>query len=71
LETLIVDVLFTGSEEDEYVSSIDTGYFSRVYADMIKKIGHGSIHIFKQGGHPAIISNSGEFRTIAEEFFYQ
>lgn len=69
LETLSVNVLLVGSEEDEYISSIDPNYFSRVYADMIEKIGHGSIHIFKHGGHPAILSNGSEFRTVAEEFF--
>lgn len=69
LENLSVNVLLVGSEEDEYISSIDPNYFSRVYAEMIKKIGHGSMHIFQHGGHPAILSNRSEFRTIAEEFF--
>lgn len=69
LETLKTDILLVGSEEDEYISSIDPNYFSRVYADMIKKIGYGNMHLFKHGGHPAILSNSREFRTIAEEFF--
>lgn len=69
LETLNADILLTGSEEDEFISFIDPKFFSRVYAEMIEKIGHGSIHIFKQGGHPAIMSNSEEFRTVAEDFF--
>ena len=68
LKTLSVNVLLVGSEEDEYISSIDPNYFLRIYVDMVEKIGHGSIHIFKHGGHPAILSNSSEFRTVAEEF---
>lgn len=69
LQNLKVQILLVGSEEDEFISFIDPNFFSRVYAEMIEKIGHGSIHIFKQGGHPAIMSNSGEFRTVAEDFF--
>lgn len=69
LNSLSVKLLLVGSEEDEFISSIDHNYFSRVYADMIEKIGHGSIHIFKHGGHPAMLSNSSEFKTVAEEFF--
>jgi len=69
LETLKADVLFVGSEEDEFISSIDPNYFSRVYSGMIEKIGHGNMHIFKHGGHPSILSNSIDFRMVAEEFF--
>lgn len=71
LETLSVNVLLVGSEEDEYISAIDPNYFSRVYADMIEKIGHGSIYIFKHGGHPAIMSSSNEFYSVAEAFFHE
>ncbi len=68
LETLSVDILLVGSEGDEYISSIDPQYFQRIYTEMILKIRHGSIHIFRQGGHPAILSNGREFRMIADEF---
>lgn len=69
LETLSTNLLLVGSKEDEYISSIEPDYFSRVYSEMIGKIGRGEIHIFKYGGHPAILSNKSEFRFVAEEFF--
>lgn len=69
LQTLNVQILLIGSEEDEFICFIDPRFFSRVYTEMIERIGHGSIHIFKQGGHPAIMSNSKEFKTVAEDFF--
>ena len=69
LENLKAKILLVGSEEDEFISFVDPDFFSRVYAEMIEKIGHGSIHIFKKGGHPAIMSNSKEFITVAEDFF--
>ncbi|KXL52840.1 AB hydrolase superfamily protein YdjP [Anaerotignum neopropionicum] len=69
IETLNANILLTGSQEDEFISFIDPNYFTRVYTEMIEKIGHGGIHIFKQGGHPAIMSNSEEFRKVAEAFF--
>lgn len=56
LQSLRADILLTGSRGDEFACAQDAGYFERVYGDMLRKIGHGRMHIFPEGGHPAILS---------------
>lgn len=68
LSTLTSDILFTGSLEDEFVSTVSPTYFEEVYGDMVKKINHGDIHLFKQGRHPALLSNQEEFYNISMQF---
>lgn len=63
------DILMTGSKQDEFVSSISPTYFEKIYGEMLFKIGHGTMHLFETGGHPAMLSNQEEFVTISKEFF--
>ncbi len=69
LESLVPDILLTGSKSDEFICNISPTYFETVYGDMIAKIGHGKIHLFETGGHPAILSNQDAFRQVSEDFF--
>ena len=62
------EILFAGSREDEFISLIDQDYFLKTYIKLIEKIGHGEMHIFNTGGHPALLSNQEEFTGIAKEF---
>lgn len=71
LETLKPQILFTGSREDEFISAVDPAYFETVYGGMIKKIGHGRMHLFPTGGHPAMLSNPEEFIRLSREFLNQ
>ena len=38
------------------------------YMEMKEMMGTASIHMFKHGGHPAILSNAEEFASIAKDF---
>lgn len=69
LTCLKADILLTGSDEDEFISALSPDYFRKVYGEMIEKIGHGKIHLFSTGGHPAMLSNSQEFYQLSIEFF--
>lgn len=69
LEHLKADILMTGSKTDEFMSPISPNYFETVYGKLIQKIGHGKIHLFKQGGHPAMLTNPDEFYTLSMDFF--
>ncbi len=66
LDELKVPVLLTGSRGDEYVPS---GFFERTYGDMLAKIPRGTMHLFDEGGHPAMLSNAEEFAEVARQFF--
>lgn len=68
LQSLKADILLTGSKKDEFVSMVSPDYVEKVYDTMIKKIGHGKIHLFDEGGHPAILTNSTEFYELSLEF---
>ncbi len=61
-------ILLTGSREDEYISSLSPHYFEKVYGELISKIGHGTIHLFDTGGHPAMLSNPDRFYQLSMEF---
>lgn len=69
LESLQPGILMIGSKKDEFVSSLDANYFQKTYGEMIKKIGHGRMHIFESGGHPAMLSNQYEFANLSRDFF--
>ncbi|WMJ79055.1 MULTISPECIES: alpha/beta fold hydrolase [unclassified Sedimentibacter] len=71
LQFLKADILLTGSEEDEFVSALSPDYYKKVYGELIEKIGHGKIHLFNTGGHPAMLTNSEEFYHISMDFFKQ
>lgn len=69
LESLQADILMTGSKKDEFISSLDANYFQKTYGEMIKKIGHGKMHLFESGGHPAMLSNQYQFAKLSKDFF--
>lgn len=68
LRELKADILFTGSKEDEFTCALDSNYFEKLYEDLVQKIGHGEIHIFPKGGHPAMLSNPKDFYRVSMEF---
>lgn len=68
LQTLAPDILMTGSKQDEFICQIDPHYFEKVYGDMLAKIGHGQIHVFESGGHPALLSSPDAFYQISRKF---
>ncbi len=68
LRALKAEVLLTGSLEDEFVSALGPDFFLKTYGDMLSGIGHGSMHLFMHGGHPAMLSNQEEFVRLAEQF---
>ncbi len=69
LSKLQPEILLTGSKEDEFAQLINPNFYEQTYSNMIEKIGHGTMHIFNHGGHPAIMSNAVEFAEIAKVFF--
>ena len=65
---LKADILLTGSCEDEFTSAISDDYYEKVYGELLSKTGHGKMHLFDKGGHPAMISNFDEFYDLSIEF---
>lgn len=65
---LKADILFTGSTEDEFASALGSDFFEKTYEEMLTKIGHGSMHLFPHGGHPAMLSNGAEFVPLVGRF---
>lgn len=65
---LKADILLTGSREDKFMYSIADNYYEEVYGEMLSKIGHGKIHLFDKGDHPAMISNFDEFYDLSIGF---
>ena len=68
LNALGADILLTGSLEDEFGSALCPDYFEKTYKGMLDKIGHGSMHLFEHGAHPAMLSNQAEFLLLCEQF---
>lgn len=68
LQSLKADILLTGSKKDEFVSAVSPDYFEEVYGAMVKKVGHGKIHLFHEGGHPAMLSNPTDFYELSMRF---
>jgi len=66
LSELKVPILLTGSKADEFIPS---GFFEKTYGDMLNKIPEATIHLFDNGGHPAMLSNSEKFSELAFDFF--
>ena len=63
LSDLHTDILLTGSREDEFVKGIQ-----QIYTKLVEKIGHGEMHIFEHGKHPALMSEKEAFISIAKGF---
>ena len=64
LSAIECPVLLTGSAEDLMCRSD----MEEEYGEMKEMMGNASIHMFKHGGHPAILSNAEEFAEIAKDF---
>lgn len=68
LSELASPILLTGSKEDEFVKLINPHFYNVLFSSMLEKIGHGQMHIFETGSHPALISNQEQFSKLAIEF---
>jgi len=62
ISELRVPALVTGSMEDEYCDGLD-----RIYGDLEKKNSRLEIHLFKKGGHPAMLSNKDAFFELLKD----
>lgn len=69
LQELKPDILLTGSRGDEFACAEDPNYFETVYGDLIAKMGHGEMHLFPSGEHPAVLSNQDGFYQLSLSFF--
>ena len=69
LHALKADILLTGSREDAFMCAVSEHYLEDVYKDMLTKIGHGSMHLFSSGGHPAMMTNQDAFYEMSKDFF--
>lgn len=65
LSTIQVPALLTFSTRDEFAEFID---LKSVYGKMTRKAAKCEMHIFDNGGHPAMITNAKEFSAIAVNF---
>ncbi|KAF5069973.1 4,5:9,10-diseco-3-hydroxy-5,9,17-trioxoandrosta-1(10),2-diene-4-oate hydrolase [anaerobic digester metagenome] len=59
-------LLLTGSNEDEMFPK---GHYEKLFAEICSQTSNASMHIFENGGHPAMISNATEFLALSEKFF--
>lgn len=66
IEELKTDLLLTGSAEDEMFPE---GHYEKLFNDICRKTDMAKLHIFKQGGHPAMMSNTEEFISLYERCF--
>ena len=64
LETLSTPVLFMGSLEDEMCRK----NMAEEYAEMNRLVQNGTIHIFKTGGHPAVMTNAELSARVITEY---
>lgn len=66
ISALKPDILLTGSREDEFCTG---DFFEDLFSNMLREIGHGEMHIFEHGGHPAMLSNQEDFFSASNCFF--
>lgn len=71
LNKLHTPILLTGSRGDEFANLVNPEFYEQKYSILIEKFGCGKMHIFKNGGHPALLSNRDEFIFIAKEFLFK
>lgn len=64
LKELKVPTLFVGTKEDEMCRP----NLEEEYRQMATVIPNAKVHIFNQGGHPAILTNAEEFAWIIQRF---
>jgi pimeloyl-ACP methyl ester carboxylesterase len=66
LTGLRADILLTGSRED---SLFPAGFYAELFAQILRKIGHGQQYLFEHGDHPAMLSNQEDFVAMSKTFF--
>ena len=66
IEELKVKLILTGSDEDEMFPK---GHYEKLFADICGRTCMAKAHIFKHGGHPAMMSNTEGFISLFNEFF--
>ena len=66
MEELKVNLILTGSVEDEMFPE---GHYEKLFEDICGRTCMAKSHIFKHGGHPAMMSNVEEALSLYEEFF--
>ena len=64
LETLSTPILFTGTLEDDMCRK----NMVEEYTEMNRLVQNGTVHIFKTGGHPAIMTNAELFSKVVTEY---
>ena len=64
LEDLRTPILFVGSAEDEMCR----GDMEEEYAQMSRLVQDGTVHMFKTGGHPAVLTNAEPFAGVVIEY---
>lgn len=62
------DILLTGSRQDAFFGSVSPTFLERTYGEMLAAIGHGKMHLFDTGGHPAMLTNPDAFYAISMDF---
>jgi len=68
LQSLKPEILLTASKEDEFICAAAPDSLEKFYGELISKIGHGEIHLFDTGVHPAMLSNPDEFYHMSVAF---
>lgn len=63
LSKLEVPILLTGSLKDEYFREI-----KETYNLLNSKIKHSKIHLYSEGGHPALVTNAEAFSLLVKEY---
>ena len=64
LKELKVPTLFVGTKEDEMCRP----NLEEEYTQMATVMLNATVHIFNQGGHPAILTNAEEFARLIQRF---
>ncbi|MEG2609024.1 MAG: alpha/beta hydrolase [Lachnospiraceae bacterium] len=65
LSEMKTKLLLTGSSEDEMFPK---GHYEKLFEDICSQTPNASMHIFENGGHPAMMSNATEFLDLCEIF---
>ena len=65
MEELKVKLFLTGSDEDEMFPK---GHYEKLFSDICGKTHMAKSHIFKHGGHPAMMSNTEEYISLFNKF---
>lgn len=69
LNELKVNILMTGSKEDDVIGFDNENFFEETYKAISEKILDGEYYIFEKGRHPAMLSNCEKFIDLSKNFF--